>query len=191
MQVWNPSKPSQLAAMATAYLNKQMYQDRGNMKQMITTLNSVVHSVSNFTVFILSDGHSEMHGTPFDKEINAEYKNQSKARSSAKTPFVTTLFVRDGWYARGFVTIAGQPIPLPERTAPMLAATQLKESPKLKEPPSVAAASPVTTPPIVVAPASSEPPAAAPQPPSPVRETRPTPAPVAVTNQSTPAVQVV
>jgi hypothetical protein len=122
MQVWDARKRSQLATIAAAFLAGHNYEKSSDTKQMITQLATVIQAVSNLTVFIISDGSSVMHGTPFDKKIADEYKRKRRERSAAKRPFVTTLIVRDGRMVDYSVVVAGQPIQLPPRSLPMATA---------------------------------------------------------------------
>lgn len=149
MQTWDPRKAKQQATMAAAFVSGLTYEHSSDLKAVTQRLKSVIHSVSNVTVFIVSDGDAPMKGTPFDKTINAEYKRQRKARSSSKRPFVTTLIARDGWIIDQSVTVAGDRINLPPRTLP---------APPTPPPPAVAqvtnsvVASPVVqAPPITIA----------------------------------------
>ena len=118
MQTWDPRKAKQQATMAAAFISGINYEHSSDLKGVTQRLKSVIHSVSNVTVFIVSDGDAPMKGTPFDKTINAEYKRQRKERSSSKRPFVTTLIARDGWIIDQSVTVAGNRIDLPPRAVP-------------------------------------------------------------------------
>jgi hypothetical protein len=122
MQVWDPRRSRQLATIAAAAVNNVVYDQSCNVKHMMQTLGTVVHAVSNVTVFVITDGNTDMSGTPFDKTINAEYRKQKALRKQVKHPYITTLLVRDGWFVKGLVRIAGQMIELPERPQPLLLA---------------------------------------------------------------------
>lgn len=116
MQVWDPRKSGQQGTIAAAYINGLTYEKSSDIKEAMKTVLSVVHSVSNVVVFLISDGSPALRGTPVDKTINAEYKKKSRDRSRAKRPFVTTLIARDGWIVGGSVSIAGELILMPTRT---------------------------------------------------------------------------
>src|SRR5262249_3569677 len=92
------------------------------LKKVMATVSRIVSAVSNLTVFIISDGNSGISGTPFDKAINADYRKKNRERSQAKLPYVTTLVMRGGLYVSKSVTITGQPILLPQRPPPAVAA---------------------------------------------------------------------
>jgi hypothetical protein len=124
LQTYDARRASQLAAIAAAYLSGHNYENSDDVKRMTELLLTVVRAVSNVNVFVISDGSSAMHGTPFDKAINTEYRKQRRQRSSAKQPFVTTLIARDGSITNYSVVVAGKPILLPERPAPTVAATK-------------------------------------------------------------------
>jgi len=132
MQVWDMRRHNQIATIAAAFLGERTYEKSGDTAQMIKNLTRVIQAVSNLNVFIISDGREAMRGTPFDKGINAEYKRQRKERSQARRPFITTLVARDGVIGNFSVTIAGQPILLPERPAPVVAAGKPAPPPALK-----------------------------------------------------------
>lgn len=144
MQVWDPRKARQQATVVAAFLSGVEYDGSSDLKDVAGKLKSIVHSVSNVTMFVISDGGAPMKGTPFDKTINAEYKRQRKQRASAKRPFVTTLIARDGWIIDQSVVIAGTRIALPPRIAPPPEPT-----------PAIAATTPAN--PIVSAPAVPKP----------------------------------
>src|SRR5262249_9008482 len=97
MHVWDPRKTTQQAAVAAAVLNGLNYEKSANFKPLMETLGSVIHSVSNLNVLVISDGAAEMQGTPYDKQINAACRQQRSARRRAKQPFIISLVVRDGW----------------------------------------------------------------------------------------------
>lgn len=120
MQVWDSRKPSQLATVAAAFLADADYGKSADMKLLLGQLNLVIQSVSNVTVFVVSDGYTSMTGTPFNKQINDVYKKRRRERASAKSPFVTTLIAREGIIASYSVTIGGEPILLPERPLPAI-----------------------------------------------------------------------
>jgi hypothetical protein len=122
VMVWDPKRSTQQGARAASFLSGNVYEKRSDLKKVMGTLSRIVGVVSNLTVFIISDGNSAISGTPFDKAINADYRKKNRERSQAKVPYVTTLVVRDGGYVSKSVTIAGQPIFLPQRPPPAVAA---------------------------------------------------------------------
>jgi hypothetical protein len=121
MRVWEPKRSTQQATIAAAFVSQQLYEKSANMKELMLDLTDVIRAVSNLTVLLISDGSTEVHGTPFDKSINSEYRSQNRIRRHAKRPFVTTLIVRDGWYVQARVTVGGAHIELPERPPSVLA----------------------------------------------------------------------
>ena len=67
MQTWDPRKAKQQATMAAAFVSGINYEHSSDLKGVTQRLKSVIHSVSNVTVFVVSDGDAPMKGTPFDK----------------------------------------------------------------------------------------------------------------------------
>jgi len=118
MQTWEPRRARQQATTVAAFLSGLEFEHSSDLKDVTQKLKSVVHSISNVTVLIVSDGDAPMKGTPFDRTINAEYKRQRKERKSQKRPFVTTLIARGGWIIDQSVIVAGNRIDLPPRPAP-------------------------------------------------------------------------
>lgn len=118
MQVWDPRRRNQIATIAAAFVSEQTCEKSCDVKQLVENLNRVIRAVSNLNVFIISDGRSTMRGTAFDKAINADYKARRRERNAARQPFVTTFIAREGSIRTYSVTIAGQPILLPERPLP-------------------------------------------------------------------------
>ena len=176
MQTWDPRKAKQQATMAAAFVSGINYEHSSDLKGVTQRLKSVIHSVSNVTVFVVSDGDAPMKGTPFDKTINAEYKRQRKERSSSKRPFVTTLIARDGWIIDQSVTVAGNRIDLPPRAIPVAPTPPAQATIEVTNP---FVSSPVVqAPPIIIArpapkaviitkpPAETPPPASTPAPPA-------------------------
>ena len=149
MQTWDPRKAKQQATMAAAFVSGLNYEHSSDLKGVTQRLKSVIHSVSNVTVFIVSDGDAPMKGTPFDKTINAEYKRQRKERSSSKRPFITTLIAREGWIIDQSVTVAGNRIDLPPRTLPVTPTPPLQAATEVTN--SVVASPVVQAPSIIIA----------------------------------------
>ena len=149
MQTWEPRRARQQATMAAAFISGLNYEHSSDLKDVTQRLKSIIHAVSNVTVFIVSDGDAPMKGTPFDKSINAEYKRQRRDRSSSKRPFVTTLIARDGWIIDQSVTIAGNRIDLPPRPDPSAPTAPAHAASGVTNP--VVASPVVQAPPLVVA----------------------------------------
>lgn len=118
MKVWDQKRAIQQGTVAAAFLSGQNYEKSSDLKEVIKQVKSVVHSVSNVNVLIISDGRSSLSGTPLDKVVNADYKARKSDRRRAKKPFITSLVAREGWFVSHQVAIAGELLRLPERRQP-------------------------------------------------------------------------
>jgi hypothetical protein len=80
-------------------------------------IGSLVRGVEDVNIFIISDGDAALTGPSIAETVNASYKTRAAERRRARKPFVTTLVARKGVVISGAVTIAGEPLQLPERAA--------------------------------------------------------------------------
>ncbi len=120
MQVWDAQNPMDTAARAAAHLREQKFSGESDTSVLMPKLQSVIGSVRNVTIFIVMDAGAKFVGTSFDESANNSIQRQAREQARAKKPFITTIIAREGRIAAAFVTIAGQPINLPERPAPAL-----------------------------------------------------------------------
>ena len=125
MQVWDEQNPMDAATRAATHLRGQRYAGESDTSVLMTKLQSVIGAVRNVTIFIVMDAGTKFEGTSFDESANNSIQRQARAQAQARKPFITTIIAREGRVAAAFVTIAGQPINLPERPAPAL----VKKSP--------------------------------------------------------------
>ncbi|HXJ61431.1 MAG TPA: hypothetical protein VNU68_32720 [Verrucomicrobiae bacterium] len=129
MRVWDGPRANQQATIAAAHLNQQKYENSASLKDVMASLTKVIRAVSNLNVFVVSDGGQRSFGTPFDRNIAAEYKKLARDRRQAQRPFVTTLVVRGGWFVEAKVNVSGSSIQLPERPSPVVASVSATNSP--------------------------------------------------------------
>ena len=120
MQVWDTQNPMDAAARVAAHLRTQRYSGGSDTSALMPKLQSVIGAVRNVTVFIVMDAGTKFEGTSFDESANNSIQRQAREQARVKKPFITTIIAREGRIAAAFVTIAGQPINLPERPAPAL-----------------------------------------------------------------------
>ncbi len=120
MQVWDAQNPMDTAARVAAHLRTQRYSGGSDTSALMPKLQSVIGAVRNVTIFIVMDAGTKFEGTSFDESANNSIQRQAREQARAKKPFITTIIAREGRVAAAFVTIAGQPINLPERPAPAL-----------------------------------------------------------------------
>jgi hypothetical protein len=122
MQVWHPNKNLELASQAATFLKGRRYRGETRLQPVVSNLLSVIRTVKNVNIVIISDGDTAFAGTSFDQAINTSYTVRARERRGEKKPFVTTLVARNGSIVGGSVKIAGEPIQLPERPPPVVLA---------------------------------------------------------------------
>ena len=120
MQIWEAESPVDAATRAASHLRAQRYSGDSDTAALILKLQSVIGAVRNVTIFIVMDAGTKFEGTPFDEAVNRTIQQQAREQARARKPFITTLVAREGKIADAFVTIAGQPMTLPERPVPAL-----------------------------------------------------------------------
>ncbi|HEY3931613.1 MAG TPA: hypothetical protein VGM58_04510 [Verrucomicrobiae bacterium] len=149
LQHWVPENAAAIASNITAFVEHQHYAKNGRFDELSQPLNQLVQDSERLTVLIFCDGRSEIHGTPYDAQINAVFQQQAK-QIKAGQPFVIVLRTQLGKYIWATVGIPPAmtnfpqfpPLPQPvEATAPA-APTNLS--------PVVPAAPVVIAPPLII-----------------------------------------
>lgn len=144
LQEWSEGGRTTIASKIFDFLKDQTYEKQGQLDKLMPALLKVVKNSQFITVVLISDGSQEIHGTPFDDQINQLYKQWTPQQQKSRMPFVTVLRARRGQFTNYSVTSAPWPVdmpPLPEELV------------KPKAPPSV---------PVVSAPKPAPPPMAPP-----------------------------
>ena len=118
MQVWKPEEKVRLASLIGLFLKNQRYDKEGRLDRVIPKLISLIQNVKDVNVLIISGSTVTWRGTAFDREINMAFEKSSAASRAAKRPLVTTLVARKGDLVSWSVSLAGDPISLPKRSAP-------------------------------------------------------------------------
>ncbi|MBI1839229.1 MAG: hypothetical protein HYR88_00045 [Verrucomicrobia bacterium] len=130
MQVWEGASRLDLGTRVNTFLRNQGYHKRGRLDAVMIDVSAVGESVGELTVVLFTDGNDRMEGTPFDREINALYRQLSSPVAKQKLPLLTGLTIRGGQYVAYSVVAAGDPLtlpPPPERLRP-------KQSPASRNP---------------------------------------------------------
>ena len=163
LQEWSEGGRTAIASKIFDFLQEQKYEKQGQLDKLMPAVLKVVKNSQFITVILISDGSQEMHGTPFDDQINQRYKQWTAQQQKSRMPFVTVLRAQRGQFTNYSVTAAPWPVdmpPLPEELV------------KPKAPPSL---------PVVSAPKPAPPPMA---PPLIISGRKPAPAPAVTTNTS-------
>lgn len=170
LQEWSEGGRSAIASKIFDFLQEQKYEKQGRLDKLMPALLKLVKKSEFITVVLISDGSQEIHGTPFDQQINQLYKQWTPQQQKSRMPFVTVLRAQRGQFTNYSVTSAPWPVDMPP--LPM-------ELVKPKALPSL---------PVVSAPKPKPPPMA---PPLIISGRKPAPAPVVVpATNSSPAIQI-
>ena len=97
IQDWSAENSKALAGSAQDFLKKHLYKNPSQLKVVLPDVYSIIKASRFINVVLVTTGNEAIHGTPFDKEINAIYPQYSRDLREAKIPFVTILI---GYHGR-------------------------------------------------------------------------------------------
>src|SRR5260221_294500 len=117
MQVWAPDQKLQIASSVGLFLKNQKLENRGHLDRIVPKLGSLIKSVKDVNILIVSSSDAAWKGAPFEQGLNLAYKKNAAASRNAKRPLITTLVARQGEIASWSVTVAGDPLPLLQATS--------------------------------------------------------------------------
>jgi hypothetical protein len=112
MQTWEPRANLEHASAAGRFLKAQKYEKQASITNMVTQLQTVIRTVKDVNVFLVTEGGVAMVGTPFDGAINESYQNNRAQARETKQPLVTTLTARNGQITGAYVSFPGEKIVL-------------------------------------------------------------------------------
>jgi hypothetical protein len=136
LQRWWPETHAKVVARALAFVQQQRYQKTASLAQVMPPLNQLIKSSAFLTVVLVSDGEEQIHGTPFDEQINQSYVAWQEEQQKARMPLLTLLRAKGGVLTDFSVTPAPWPIDLPPLPKELqLADARQKKTPTLPPPP--------------------------------------------------------
>ncbi|HOB33086.1 MAG TPA: VWA domain-containing protein, partial [Verrucomicrobiota bacterium] len=101
------------ARRLAGFLRAQPHEGSGRLPNVMPTLMHLVQSSDFITVIILSDGSSEIVGTPFDEKINASFRSWRREQARGQMPFVTLLRASLGNVTQYAVSTPPFPLEMP------------------------------------------------------------------------------
>lgn len=113
LQEWEIDTRSEVAGRIMDFIKSQHYEKKGQLEKVIPSMIRVVKSSELITVVLITDGTEEIHGTPFDNEINDNFKAWSAKKVETKTPLVTVLRAQHGHFTGHKVTPALWAVEMP------------------------------------------------------------------------------
>lgn len=177
VEEWEPNSRGALFNKISDFLKSQPYEKQCHLEKMLPSLLRVVKSSEFITVILISEGSGEIHGTPYDQQINQSFKGWAKQQQDAKMPLVTVLRAQHGQFTGCTVTPAPWRVEIPSLPAELQIAKTGPHHPALA--PAKPATPPPVVPPLIISGKKPQPVApvpadlAATQPPRAVRATEP------------------
>jgi hypothetical protein len=118
LQVWSPEKSQMIARHTLQYLETLRYGKSANLQAVLTNMYALVDASDFITVILFSDGDQPIKGTPFDDEINKQYKDNYKQQKKAGMPVITLFQAKGGTLLTNTVNFGPWPINIPAVPAP-------------------------------------------------------------------------
>ncbi len=113
LQRWSPGNQIGTIALITNLLSKEKFQKQSHLDKVVPTLGSVVAASPVLTVVLVSSGMGDISGTPFDEQINANFKQWRDQQQKKRMPFVVVFRAANGKMTGCAVAPAPWPLELP------------------------------------------------------------------------------
>jgi len=113
LQEWAPATANKITSTVSAFLIGQKFEKQPHFYQVLPTLQRLVTNSMLLTIVLVSSGEDEVHGTPFDDQINTTYTQWRAQQEKNRMPFVTLLRVVQGKMTACAVTAAPWPLDVP------------------------------------------------------------------------------
>jgi hypothetical protein len=117
IQKWTPEKTLELASNAGQFLKNQPYEKEGQLANALKQVMSLVRSVKDVNIFIISDPSSRPDDV-IGPGYTTVYKQKAEEARAKKKPLVTTIIAKSGSISNWFVNVAGESIHLPKFAIP-------------------------------------------------------------------------
>jgi hypothetical protein len=120
LQQWKPDDSRDIAQRAFDFLKGQKYKNNSHFDEVLAGMGQLIKASEFITIILISDGSSEMKGTPFDDKINASYRSWVKEQQKSQMPIVTLLRARRGQITDYAVNTPPWPLEMPPLPAELL-----------------------------------------------------------------------
>ncbi len=162
LQEWKPGDSRAIAQRVFDFLKSQKNEKDSRLEKIMPEMNQVIAASEFITVILISEGSTEIHGTPFDAKINSSYQAWRDQQEKSAMPFVTLLRARDGKIAQYVVNTPPFPLELPALPEELLKPRVTK--PAVAEVEKPEPAQPRVVPPLILSGKKKEPPVETPAP---------------------------
>jgi hypothetical protein len=136
LQEWGPDARKKVPSTVTSFLVSQKFEKQAHFAKVLPPLQRLATNSTLLTIILISSGEEELHGTPFDQQINATYAQWREQQAKNRMPFVTLLRVVKGKMTAYAATAAPWALdvpPLPPEARPGSVA-QAKPAPPVQKP---------------------------------------------------------
>ena len=113
LQIWMPEGRQTIALRVLEFLKRQRYEKDTRFDKVITAVNRLAENSDTLTVILITDGDEKIAGTPFDKPINASFKQDHGYQKKVRAPFIVALRAQGGKLVDYTVTLAPWPVKFP------------------------------------------------------------------------------
>ena len=110
---WRQAEARDLATRAVNFLKNRRFAKRTRMTGLMERIIDTCQRAERFTVVLLSDGDTDVVGTPYDRSINLAYSDYGRAVRKARQTFATILRGREGGFLAWAVIRGGDMIQVP------------------------------------------------------------------------------
>lgn len=113
LQRWNAQSRHRTAKLLVEFLRGQKHEKKANLAKVMEGVSPLVKDSDKLTVLLVTDGSSQVSGTPYDAEINDVFKKSSSEQKKQKMPFVTVLRTKQGEFIGNKVGLPPWPVEFP------------------------------------------------------------------------------
>src|ERR1041384_1715699 len=89
LELWSPERKKEVSNRVLSFLQAQKYEKQGGLDKAIPALATLAKKSPFITIIVISDGLDDIHGTPFDTEINATYAKWRERQKQTRMPMIT------------------------------------------------------------------------------------------------------
>lgn len=113
LQEWEPASNKEIARRVYLFLGAQKWEKQSRLDTVLPDIQRLIRDSQFISIFLISDGLQEIHGTPFDDKINAAYRTWRSEQEKSDMPFVTLLRAKAGRITDYVVDMPPWPLKLP------------------------------------------------------------------------------
>jgi hypothetical protein len=128
MKVWREKDKNFQATQAYSHVSAQEFSKKGHLKNVLPHMFSVIGTIKDVTIIVLTSGDDSVQGTEFDVEIKTALGKVKNDLQRANKPAIIALVARDGKVVKWGVNSPELLVPLPKAppaSPPAIAATPL------------------------------------------------------------------